>query len=75
MMEKELEEQQRYNQEMIDQLKSEPLYNIAKKQKVSDTPNWRKKKIRKIALAQQPKEEPEDEEVKEIEMTKEKQQK
>ena len=44
---------------MIDDLKSEPL--LRKEKKIHDTPNWRKKKVRQIALAVQPKPEEEEE--------------
>ena len=58
-MEKQLEEQERSNRALIDDLKSEPL--LRKEKKIHDTPNWRKKKVRQIALAVQPKPEEEEE--------------
>ena len=45
---------------MIDDLRSEPL--LRKEKKIHDTPNWRKKKVRQIALAVPPKPEEEEEE-------------
>lgn len=47
-MELELEEEHRKNREMLNEMKAEPALNIKSR---GDTPNWRKKKVRKIALA------------------------
>jgi hypothetical protein len=49
---------------MIDQIKSEPSI-ILPLGKDNDTPNWRKKKVRKIALALKPQKEEEEIEQKE----------
>jgi hypothetical protein len=47
-MEKELEEQYRKNREMLNEMKAESVITTKAR---GDTPNWRKKKVRRIALA------------------------